>query len=248
MRGFWNNSKGLGNLKETVEDDGIMTFEQWNQQNNMMLKRDFKNKPIPENALQWRFWYFDRDRSGILSWWEYWSTIQEDHLQHWHFNKFFNAVDGGSGEGDNVITRQELTDYYTNQNEDGALTPQDIDQMVDDFFKKYLRGNYQGDENDQIRKRPLWGIWHHWENSIENRARRIYHKDLYFDENLWFANDENRDLELEFDELIGFGQMQLETATELFEMFEKDPLADVLTYSEFKAALSDMESLHEAFY
>jgi len=79
--------------------------------------------------------------------------------------------------------------------------------MVDDFFKKYLRGNYQGDENDQIRKRPLWGIWHHWENSIENRARRIYHKDLYFDENLWFANDENRDLELEFDELIGFGQM-----------------------------------------
>ena len=72
--------------------------------------------------------------------------------------------------------------------------------------------------------------------------------DLYFDENLWFANDENRDLELEFDELIGFGQMQLETATELFDMFEKDPLADVLTYSEFKAALSDMESLHEAFH
>ena len=160
MRGFWNNSKGLGNLKETVEDDGIMTFEQWNQQNNMMLKRDFKNKPIPENALQWRFWYFDRDRSGILSWWEYWSTIQEDHLQHWHFNQFFNAVDGGSGEGDNVITRLELTDYYTKENEDGALTPEDIDQMVDDFFKKYLRGNYQGDDNDQIQKWALWGGWH----------------------------------------------------------------------------------------
>ena len=75
MRGFWNHSKGAGNVKETIPDDGVMTWEQWNRQDNMMLKRDYKNTDIPEQQLLWRFQYFDRDGNGELSWWEYWSTI-----------------------------------------------------------------------------------------------------------------------------------------------------------------------------
>lgn len=42
----------------------------------MMLKRDFPNNSIPEQALQWRFWYFDRDGSGDLSWWECYFQIK----------------------------------------------------------------------------------------------------------------------------------------------------------------------------
>lgn len=30
IRGFWNNSKGAGNIQETLEDDGVMDFATWN--------------------------------------------------------------------------------------------------------------------------------------------------------------------------------------------------------------------------
>ena len=47
IRGFWNYSKGAGNVRETIEDDGVMTMAEWNQQDNMMLKRDYRNSDIP---------------------------------------------------------------------------------------------------------------------------------------------------------------------------------------------------------
>ena len=47
IRGFWNYSKGAGNVRETIEDDGVMTRAQWNQQDNMMIKRDFPDSDIP---------------------------------------------------------------------------------------------------------------------------------------------------------------------------------------------------------
>ena len=75
IRGFWNHSKGKGNVRETIPDDGIMTYEQWMRQDNMMVKRDYPNSDIPEEVLRSRFHYFDRDNNGELSWWEYWSTI-----------------------------------------------------------------------------------------------------------------------------------------------------------------------------
>ena len=79
MRGFWNNSKSdQGYVRETIIDDGIMTYDTWMKKNNMMLTRDFPNG-IPDEAAHHRFVYFDRNRDGELSWWEYWSTIQEDH-------------------------------------------------------------------------------------------------------------------------------------------------------------------------
>lgn len=48
IRGFWNHSKGLGNLRETIPDNGIMTYDEWNQQDNMMIKRDYQNSDIPQ--------------------------------------------------------------------------------------------------------------------------------------------------------------------------------------------------------
>ena len=61
---------------ETLVDDGIMTFEQWNKQDNMMLRRDYApDAVIPDFDLHSRFHYFDRNRDSQLSWWEYWSTI-----------------------------------------------------------------------------------------------------------------------------------------------------------------------------
>jgi len=54
MRGFWNNSKGAGNVKSTIIDDGIMTYEAWMKKDNMMLTRDYPNG-IPDEAAHNRF-------------------------------------------------------------------------------------------------------------------------------------------------------------------------------------------------
>ena len=43
IRGFWNHSKGEGNVQETIIDNGILTYDQWMRQDNMMVKRDYKN-------------------------------------------------------------------------------------------------------------------------------------------------------------------------------------------------------------
>jgi len=43
IRGFWNYSKGEGDVRETIIDDGIMTFDTWMEKDNMMLTRDFPN-------------------------------------------------------------------------------------------------------------------------------------------------------------------------------------------------------------
>ena len=130
IRGFWNNSKGAGNVRRTIPDDGVMDFATWNQQNNMMLKREHKNGPIPEGKLRWRFNHFDRNKDGELSWWEYWSTIDEDRVYFHHFKNLFAAIDGGELEGDGVITRDDLLAYYNELNEDGSLTPLEIDAQV----------------------------------------------------------------------------------------------------------------------
>ena len=110
IRGFWNHSKGAGNVREVLEDNGIMTFDEWNKQDNMMLKRDYPNTDIPQHDLDGRFRYFDRNSDGELTWWEYWSTIQEDDLQYHHFHQLFYAIDKGvDGAGsDDKITRAEL--------------------------------------------------------------------------------------------------------------------------------------------
>ena len=41
-----------------------------------MIRRDYApDAVIPDDQLLHRFYYFDRNRDGQLSWWEYWSTI-----------------------------------------------------------------------------------------------------------------------------------------------------------------------------
>ena len=113
IRGFWNHSKGAGNVQETIEDDGKMTYEEWNKQDNMMLKRDYPNSDIPQSDLEGRFRYFDRNHDGELSWWEYWSTIQEDDLQFYHFHRLYMAIAGDPENGGlGHITRENLTAYY----------------------------------------------------------------------------------------------------------------------------------------
>ena len=93
IRGFWNHSKGAGNVRETIPDDGIMTFEQWNKQDNMMLKRDYPNSDIPEERLRGTFEHqYDVDKNGELSWWEYWSTIQQSHHEWYHWNIVYDQM------------------------------------------------------------------------------------------------------------------------------------------------------------
>ena len=42
MRGWWNYSKGEGDVRETlIDDNGIMTKEQWMQQDNPLIKREY---------------------------------------------------------------------------------------------------------------------------------------------------------------------------------------------------------------
>ena len=86
IRGFWNNSKGEGNVRRTIPDDGVMDFATWNQQNNMMVKHD---GPIPDWKLLNRFNNIDRNKNGELSWWEYWSTASEDRIYYHAFRDLF---------------------------------------------------------------------------------------------------------------------------------------------------------------
>ena len=53
------------------------------------------------------------------------------------FRDLFEKIDGDEAEGDGVITRDELLAYYNELNEDGSLTPLEIDAQVDEFVKKY---------------------------------------------------------------------------------------------------------------
>ena len=82
IRGFWNYSKGEGNVGETLAgDDGIMTKEQFMQQDNMLVKRDFPNTDIPIESLEGYFNNLDKNWDGVLTWWEYWSHAQQTHKQ-----------------------------------------------------------------------------------------------------------------------------------------------------------------------
>ena len=76
------------------------------------------------------------------------------------FRDLFESIDGGETEGDGMVTRDELLAYYDGLNEDGSLTPLDIDAQVDDFLKKY-----DGNRDGTIRKWEMWGRYNwrtHW--------------------------------------------------------------------------------------
>ena len=132
IRGFWNYSKGEGNVRETIPDDGVMSFDQWNQQDNMMIKRDYPNTDIPQEAIDRRFNDFDADRNGELTWWEYWSDIQGADLQWYHWNTLYDQIsqnDFGTPEYEQ-LTSDEIRDYYTALDEDGILTVDEIEAQV----------------------------------------------------------------------------------------------------------------------
>ena len=139
IRGFWNHSKGQGNVRETIPDNGIMTYDQWMRQDNMMVKRDYQNTDIPVEALQSRFNYFDRDSNGELSWWEYWSTIQEDDLQHYHFRQLYYDIeqDAPGSPGYGTLTEDEIRDYFQAQADRGEILASEVELRVALMLEDY---------------------------------------------------------------------------------------------------------------
>ena len=93
IRGFWNHSKGLGEVRETIPDDNIMTFEQYNKQDNLILKRDYPNSDIPEDRIVGSFRGSDRDGDGQLTWWEYYSTIAHAHKHWYHWTRLYDSIE-----------------------------------------------------------------------------------------------------------------------------------------------------------
>ena len=246
IRGFWNYSKGAGNVRETIEDDGVMTMAEWNQQDNMMLKRDYRNSDIPQEALDGRFRYFDRDSNGELSWWEYWSTIQEDDLQFYHFHRFFYSVDkandGSDGDGDEKITRDELTAYYEGQ---GGMTDDEIAAKVEEFFLKYNNGEDDGTGDDNVGKWELW-IKQHWEQHIiEYNHRRDLRYDLNFEVNVFGAIDDDGDKQWSYDEMLN--HMSESDALKIYSEMGKT-IDQELAYEDVKQYVMDIIPGYERTY
>ena len=233
IRGFWNYSKGAGNERMTIPDDGVMDFATWNQQDNMMVKRDYPNGPIPDIELLHRFNGFDRNNNDELSWWEYWSVIQQADIHFHHCRDLFDSIDGPEEEGDRVISRDDLVAYYNSLNEDGSLTDLEINVQVDEFLDRY--------DTDNDGSVGFWEMWLRYVGEVsrsQDRTRSEEQAALKFDEHTWYASDENRDKVLTYAELTGFGQKSTAEADELYALVGKDPTLEVLTYDEVKAVYS----------
>ena len=233
IRGFWNHSKGAGNERRTIPDDGVMDFETWNKQDNMMVKRDYPNSDIPDQELVDRFNGFDKNRNNELSWWEYWSTIQQADIGWNRQRELFEQIEGPEQEADRVITRDELTAYYNSLNVDGSLVDLEIEAQVEAFLDTY--------DSDKDGRVEFWEMWMRKVGEIdrEQRSRRATEQaTLKFDQHTWYTCDENRDRQLTYDEIIGFGQKSTAQADELYALVGKDPTQEVLTYDEVRAAYS----------
>ena len=142
IRGFWNHSKGLGEVRETIPDDGILTFEQYKKQDNLILKRDYPNSDIPDERFEQSFKDSDRDGDGQLTWWEYYSTIAFYHKHWYQWNNLYDSIDQQQKDevGYGELTRDEVRDYYNFLNVDGGLTAEEIENKVEDFFNLYSHG------------------------------------------------------------------------------------------------------------
>ena len=236
IRGFWNYSKGAGNVQETLEDDGIMTFEQWNKQDNMMLKRDYPNSDIPEERINNSWRWFDKNVDGKLSWYEYWSTIQRADLQFHHFIALLNEIDQ---DGDSNMSRDEVTAYYQAQ----GLTDAEVQAKVDEMFMKYNDGETNGEGDDLIGKWEMWGKYNYHLQLIEEARREAFRSELGFESQVWKVWDDNGDRVWSYDELIN--HISIEDAAEVFTSIGKDPLTEDLTHAEVKAFVMDKIALYK---
>lgn len=210
----------------------------------MMLKRDYPNSDIPQSDLEGRFRYFDRNQNGELSWWEYWSTIQEDDLQFYHFHKLYRQIAGDPEDGsDGLISREKLTTYYQSL---GNMTDVEIVDAVEDFFLKYNDGERAGTGDDTIGK---WEMWpkRHWEDHVaEYNIRRDYRNDMNFEDHIFGVWDDNSDKQWSYGELIN--HMSHEAALEIYTALGKDITADELSYDEVKQFIETHAPMYSRTY
>lgn len=78
----------------------------------------------------------------------------------------------------------------------------------------------------------MWGRYHwgvHRQNSYD---RRRENEGFAFSQDTWFVHDKNRDLEWSYLELTQ--DMTVAQALDIFDLFEKDPMTESLTYDEVK--------------
>ena len=165
-----------------------MTKEQWMQQDNMLVKRAYPNGEIPTEVLENWFKNLDKNRDGMLTWWEYWTENQQSHKQWFSFNPWFSEIDQDDAPiGQGVLTEDEVRTYFTEQAAIGNISADQIGSKTEHLMVLY------GNGQNEIHFWTMWGRYNYFEHLKEAAARRQEHAELNFDQNTWYVSDLNRD-------------------------------------------------------